>query len=129
MNVLVKEIICNNVWNVFKINIMGDFHELYLNTDFLLLADFFEKFINACLEYYGLDPCYYFNSPGLNWDAMFKMNKIELELISYIDMYLFVEEGMGGGIYYIAIIKYMQPYDDKKPSKYITCLDANSLYG
>ena len=108
---------------------MGDFNELYLKRDFLLLADFFEKFINACLEYYGLDPYHYFSSPGLSWDAMFKMNKIELELISYIDMYLFVEEGMGGGISYIAIIKYMQSYDDKKPSKYITCLDANSLYG
>ena len=45
-----------NVWNVFKINAMGDYHDLYLKTDALLLADVFEKFINVYLKYYGLDP-------------------------------------------------------------------------
>ena len=88
----------NNVSNMLKINTMGD---LYLKTDVLLLADVFEKFISTCLEYYGLDPCHYFSSPGLSWDAMLKMTKIELELISDIDMYIFIEEGMRGGISYI----------------------------
>ena len=83
-------------------NTMGYYHDLYLETDVLLLADFFEKFINTCLEYYGLGPCHYFISPGLSWDAMLKMTGIELELISDIDMYLFIEKGMRGGIYYIA---------------------------
>ena len=55
-----------NVWNTFKMNTMGDYHDLYLKTDVLLLADVFEKFINTCLEYYGLDPCQYFSSPGLS---------------------------------------------------------------
>ena len=41
------------VWNVFKMNKMGDYHDLYLKIDFLLLVDVFEKFINTCLEYYG----------------------------------------------------------------------------
>ena len=45
----------NNMWNVFKMNTMGDYHDLYLKTDVLLLADVFEKFINMCLDYYGLD--------------------------------------------------------------------------
>ena len=54
----------NRIWNVFKINTMGDYHDLYLKTDVLLLADVFEKFINTCLDYYGLDPCHYFRSPG-----------------------------------------------------------------
>ena len=54
----------NNVWNTFKMNTMGDYHDLYLKTDALLLADVFEKFINTCLQYYGLDPCHYFSSPG-----------------------------------------------------------------
>ena len=48
----------NNSWNVFKINTMGDYHNLYLKTDVLLFPDVFEKFINTCLAYYGLDPCH-----------------------------------------------------------------------
>ena len=69
------------VWNVFKMNTMGYYHDLYLKTDILLLADVFGKFINTCLEYYGLDPCYYISSPGLSWDAMLKMTGIELTCI------------------------------------------------
>ena len=115
-------------------NKMGDYHDLYLKTDVLLLADVFEKFINTSLDYYGLDPCHYFSSPGLSWDAMVKKTGIELELILDIDMYLFVERGMAGGIAYIAKRhskannKYIQSCDDKKPSKYSTCLDENNSY-
>ena len=61
---------------------MGDYHDLYLKTDVLLFADVFDKFINTCLEYYGLDSCHYFSSPGSSWDAMLKMTGIKLELIS-----------------------------------------------
>ena len=113
----------------------GNYHDLYLKTDVLLLADAFEKFIGVCLEYYGLDNFHYFSSPGLNWDAMLKITGVELELISDIEMYLFVEKGMRGGITYIAkryskaINKYMKSYDNSKPSKYITYLDASILYG
>ena len=67
----------------------------------MLLADVFEKFIGVCLEYYGLDPCHYFSSPGLSWDTMLKMTGVELELISDINLYLFVEKGMRGDISYI----------------------------
>ena len=111
-----------DVWNVFKMNTMGDYHDLYLKTDVLLLADVFEKFINTCLDYYGLDPCHYFSSPGLSWDALLKMTGIELELISDIDMLLFIEKGMREGISYIA-----KRYS--KGNKYIVYLDANNLYG
>ena len=55
-----------DIWNVFKMNTMGDYHDLCLKTDFLLLADVFEQFISTCLDYYGLDPCHYFSSPGLS---------------------------------------------------------------
>ena len=108
-------------------NTMGDYHELYV----LLLADVFENFIN----YYGLDPCHYFSSPGLSWDAMLKMTGIELELISDIDMHLFIKKVMRGGISYIvkrhskANNKYRDCYDSSKESIYITYLDANNLYG
>ena len=124
-----------NILNVFKMNKMGDYHDLYLTTDVLLLADVFEKFINTCLEYYELNPCHYFSSPGLSWDAMLKMTGIELELISDSNMHYFIKKGMRGGISYIderyskANDKYMQFYYDKKPSKYITFLDGNNLFG
>ena len=64
---LVKKIIkANNVWNVFKMKTIGDYHDLYLKTGVLLLAGVFEKIIKTCLDYYGLDPCHYFSSPGLS---------------------------------------------------------------
>ena len=91
----------NDVWNAFKMKTMGDYHDLYLQTDVLLLADVFEKFIKTCLDYYGLDPCHYFSSPGLSWDAMLKTTGIELELLVDIDMHLFIEKGMRGDISYI----------------------------
>ena len=75
-----------DVWNGFKMNIKDDDHDHYLKGDVLLLADVFKNFINTCLECYGLDPSHYFSSPGLSWDAMLKMTKIELQLISDVDM-------------------------------------------
>ena len=57
----------NNIWNLFKMNTMGDYHDLYSKTDVLLLVDMFENFIKTCLDYYGLDPCHYFSGPGLSW--------------------------------------------------------------
>ena len=56
----------NNIWNLFKMNTVGDYHDLYLKTDVLLFVDVFEKFIKHCLDYYGLDPCHYFSSLGLS---------------------------------------------------------------
>ena len=79
-----------NVLNVSKMNAVGEYLDVYLNTDVLLLADAFEKFINTCIDYYGLDPCHYFSSSGLSWDAVLKMTKKELELIPDIVIYLFI---------------------------------------
>ena len=77
---------------------MGDYHGHYLKKDVLLLADIFEKFIGTFLNFYKLDPCHYFSSPGLSWDAMLKMTSVKLEKIIDIDMYLFTEKGLRGGI-------------------------------
>ena len=73
-------------------NTLGDYHDLYLKTDVLLIADVFEKFINTCLDYYRLDLCHYFSSPGLSWDAMLKMTGIKSELMSDIDIHLLIEK-------------------------------------
>ena len=124
-----------NVWNTFQLQTMGEYHNLYLKSDILLLADVFENFRKTCLQYYKLDPSHYFTSPGLSWDAMLKMTDIKLELMTDIDMFQFIEKGMRGGISYIANRygkannKYMREYDEKAPSKYIMYLDANNLYG
>ena len=123
------------VWDTFSLKTMGEYHDLYLKSDILLLADVFENFRRTCLEYYKLDPCHYFTSPGLSWDAMLKMTDIKLELMTDIDMFQFIEKGMRGGISYIANRygkannKYMKTYNEKAPSKYIMYLDANNLYG
>ena len=83
-----------NVQNEIKVKPLSDYYDLYLKTDVLLLTDIFEKFINQSLKCYGLDPCHYFSSPQLSWDAMLKMTRIELELTSDIEMHLFIAKGM-----------------------------------
>ena len=124
-----------NVWITFNLKTMGDYHDLYLKSDTLLLADVFENFRKTCLQYYKLDPCHYFTSPGLSWDAMLKMTNIKLELMTDIDMFQFIEKGMRGGTSYIANRfgeannKYMKNFNETEPSKYIMYLDANNLYG
>ena len=123
------------VWKVFDLKDMGEYHDLYLVSDVLLLTDVFENFRAHCLNYYRLDPCHYFTSPGLSWDAMLKMTGIRLELMTDIDMYQFIEEGIRGGVSYIANRygkannKYIIDYDKNAPSKYIMYLDAINLYG
>ena len=85
------------------------------------MADFYEKFISTCLKYYSLDPCHYFSPPGLSWDAMLKMAKVELEKIRYPNKYTLLEQRMRGGVSYInkrygkANNKYCKNYDKEKP--------------
>ena len=114
---------------------MGDYHDLYLKTDTLLLADVFEEFRNVCLENYELDPAWYFTSPGLAWDASLKKTKVKLELLTDIDMLQMIEKGTRGDVSMIstrlgkANNKYMKDFNPEKPSTFIPYLDANNLYG
>ena len=123
------------VWSEFQIKDLGDYHDLYLRTDVLLLADVFESFRKTCLGYYRLDPCHYYSAPGLSWDALLRMTKINLDLISDLDQQLFIEKGMRGGIsnithrHAVANNKYMKCYNPEDESSYLMYLDANNLYG
>ena len=125
-----------NVWNTFKMKTFKDYHELYNETDVLLLADVFENFRKLCLKIYGLDPVYYYTAPGLAWDACLKMTNINLELLSDPNMLLMFEKGIRGGISIIsnrygeANNKYMgNRFNRNKLNKYLMYLDANNLYG
>ena len=123
------------VWETFGCRTLGDYHDLYVTTDVVLLADVFENFRKVCQGKYGLDPAHYYSAPGLSWDALLKKTGVELELLTDLDMHLFVERGMRGGIsmvgkrYAKANNPLVEDYDPAEPTTYITYLDANNLYG
>ena len=78
------------VWESFEMKTLQDYHDLYLKTDVLLLADVFENFRDVCQKNYGLDPAWYYTAPGLAWDAALKVTKVKLELLADPDMLLMI---------------------------------------
>ena len=125
----------NNVFKRFKLKHLGEYHDLYVQSDTLLLVDVFENFRNKCLEVYELEPAHFLSLPRLAWQACLKKANIKLELLTDYDMLLMVEEGIRGGIchaihrYAKANNKYMENYDKNEEPSYIQYLDANHLYG
>ena len=124
----------NKVWEAFEIKNVGEHHHLYVQCNTFLLADVFGNFRNKCIEIYELDPVHFLSAPGLQWQACLKKTKIELELLTDIDMLLMVEKGTRGGIcqaihrYAKANNKCMKNYDKDIISSYLMYLDANNLY-
>lgn len=122
------------VFKAFKCKNMGDYCDLYCRTDVLLLAEIFENYRKVCLDIYKLDPRY-FTSPGLSWDALLLSSGIELELLTDYDKFMFVENGIRGGIsmtskrYARANNPMVPDYDPNKPKTWLMYLDANNLYG
>ena len=122
------------VWEAFEIKNLGEYHDLYVQCDIFLLAVAFENFGNKCIEIYGLDPAHFLSAPELAWQACLKKTKVELELLTDIDMLLMIEKGTRGGIcqaihkYAKTNNKYMKNYKDVM-SSYIEYLDTNDLYG
>ena len=124
------------VWEIFKMESLKDYHDLYLKSDVLLLADFFEKFRKMCLDFYGLDPCHYFSAPALSWDAALKLSGVKLEIIDNEEMFTFVERAIRGGISQISLRNAVannpemgQRYNPEQPLVYLCYVDANNLYG
>ena len=86
------------VWDVFEIKNLGEYHDLYVQSDTLLLSDIFENFRNMCLSIYEFDPVYFVSAPGLAWQACLKKTRVKLELLTDYDMILMIEKGIRGRI-------------------------------
>ena len=113
---------------------LGDYHDLHVQSDKLLLADVFENFRNMCIKVYKLDPAHCLSAPGLAWQACLKKTEVKLELLTDFDMLLMVEKGIRGRIchaiyrYAKANNKYMKNYNKYKEESFLQYLDANNLY-
>ena len=124
------------VWRAFSLKNLGEYHNFYLKTDVILLANMFEAFRGTCLEYYQLDPVHFYTLPGLAFQACLKKTGIKLELLTDLDMLLMFEHRIRGGItqavhrYTKANNKYMgDKFNLEEPSSFLQYLDANNLYG
>lgn len=125
-----------DVWDAFNCGCLGDYSDVYLLIDVLILSDVFENFRDLSMSNYELDCAYYITLPSLTFDAMLKFTKVELELFKDYDKYLFIERGIRGGItscikkYAKANIPKLEDhFDSDKPTSYLTYIDANNLYG
>ena len=114
---------------------LGDYHDLYVQSDILLLADIFENFRNMCIKVYELSPAHFLSAPGLAWQVCLKKTEVKLELLTDVDMLLLIEKGIRGGISYAmyryakANNIYMKNYNKDKEESFLQYLDANNLYG
>ena len=124
------------VWKELRLKDFGEYHDLYLKTDVILLANIFEEFRKVCLKNYGLDPAHFYTAPGLAWKACIKKTRIRLELLLDPDMLLMFERAIRGGItqsinrWAKAINPHMgSEFDPNEKTNYLQYLDANNLDG
>ena len=126
---------CRKFGSKFRIHNLGEYHDLYLRTDVILLANMFEAFRDTCLEHYSLDPVHFYTSPGLAWNACLRKTRVRLELLTDPDMLLMFECRIRGGImqvvhrYASSNNSYMgSVFNPSEESSYLQYLDANNLY-
>jgi hypothetical protein len=123
------------VWSAFNMTTLRDYHNTYVTSDVLLLADVFQSFRRHSMNVYGLDPVHFYTTPGLSFSACLRLTQVRLDLLTDIDHLLLVERGLRGGVSVISSREsaanncYIEGYDPSKPSSFITYLDANNLYG
>lgn len=123
------------VWNLFKCNSIGEYSDIYLKSDVLLLADIFQNFRTTCMKTYKLDPAHYYTFPGLSFDSCLKYTGVELELLTDPDMLHFFKSSVRGGVSNCVCRKsiannlFLSSYDPSQPTKFILYLDATNLYG
>ena len=123
------------VWKEFNIKNLGEYNDLYVQSDTLLLADVFENFRDRCIEKYELNPAHFLSASGLVWQACLKKTEVKLELLTDNDTLMMFEKGIRGGMcqavhrYYKASNKYMKNYYKNKAPLFLLYLDANNLYG
>ena len=124
------------VWKEFGLKDLGEYHDLFLKTDVILLANVFEEFRKVCLKNHGLDPAHFYTAPGLAWKACLKKTRIRLELLLDPNMLLMFQRGIRGGItqsinrWAKANNPYMgSEFDPDEKTNYLQYLDANNLYG
>ncbi|KAE9540697.1 hypothetical protein AGLY_003942 [Aphis glycines] len=124
-----------DVWSHFNCQTLGEYSDLYLKIDVLLLADVFENFRDLCLNTYNLDPSYYFTAPAFSFDAMLKYTAIKLDLLTDYEMLLMIENGIRGGLTQ-ASMRYAKPNNERTPDynpadlkSWLVYQDCNNLYG
>ena len=123
------------VFKTFNNKNLGDYHDLYVQSDVLLLADVFKNFRNQCLKTYDLDPAKFLTLTSLAWQACLKVTNIQLNLITNSEMLFMIENGVKGGITQVINKfsypnnKYMKNYEKNEDTSFLQYLDVNSLYG
>ena len=124
------------IWKTFKLKNLGELHDLYMETDTLLLADVFEKYRRNIHRNYGLDPVHFYTAPSLSWSAGLKYSGAKLEIPHDISMHIFIDNGLRGGISMVANqyakannLEMKEQYDAEVKTSYIFFTDANNLYG
>ena len=124
-----------NVYKTTGCQNLLHYMQLYVKTDAVILCDVFESFRKLCMEYYGLDCCHYMSLPGFSWDAMLKMTGVQLEYMTDLSMYTFIEDNLRGGVtttnhrHFKANNQYLDDFSSEEPSSFIHYVDSNNLYG
>lgn len=124
-----------NVWKCFDIKNLGQYTDLYVKSDVLILSDIFEKFRKTCKFNYNLDPAFYLTAPSLSFDAMLLKTKVKLDLLSDLEMIRMIQKGIRGGIclcskrYAKSNNQYQPDYDPSLPNNFLIYMDCNNLYG
>ena len=124
-----------SVYNDFGCQNLGDYHDVYLKIDVLLLADIFQKFRSVCLNVYRLDPSHFYSAPNLSWESMLISTRVKLGLLKDIDMLLFFERGIRGGIngvgelrHFTANNAHLDHFDRRQKTTFGAFYDVTSLY-